>query len=178
MTLFATPVAADSLLYTDIELRDTSRTLIANFHTPAPIVDRLSVERSVSWRQMTESPVNLTRFSFGASLANDVFVLSDAGGVIGKALSVSSGLAGATTASNDLLLRSIFQFVQVYTDKYAIYSAKHSNYALDVDSDGASLILRDVRSLTAYEAGAGTMFWCPMQDVPINVSCRQITYCQ
>ena len=155
--LFTTPVVADSLGYTDIDLRDTSQALIADFNTPAPIVDKLTVERSVSWSQMTVSPVNLTRFSFGSSLTENVFVLSDAGGVIDPALTVSSGLAEANSASNDLLLRSIFQFVQVDIDKYAIYSSKHSNYALDVGSDETSLVLRDVRSLTAYEAGTSTM---------------------
>ncbi len=156
--LFAAPVVADSLGYSDIGLRDTSKLLVADFHTPAPIVDRLTMERSVSWGQMTQIPVNLTRFAFGASLTDDIFVLSDADNVIDAALTTSSGLAGATTATNDELLRSIFQFVQVDTDKYAIYSTKHGNYALDVDSDGISLILRDVRGLAAYSAGTDTTF--------------------
>lgn len=158
MTLATTPVLADSLGYKDINLRDSGQDLIADFSTPAPIVDRLSMERSVSFRQMTASPVNLTRFSFGPSLRNDVFVLSDSNGVIDASLTASSGLVDANTASNDLLLRSIFQFVQVDTDEYAIYSSKHGNYALDVGSDGVSLVLRDVRGLSAYEAGASTTF--------------------
>ena len=147
---------ADSLGYADIELRGASEALVADFNTPAPIVDRLAKERSISWSQIATSPVNLTRFSFGAFNSNDIFVLSDTGGVISPDLIVSNGLAETTTATNDVLLRSIFQFVQVDTDKYAIYSTKHSNYALDVDSVGKSLILRDVRSLQAYEAGAST----------------------
>lgn len=148
--------ATESLGYTDIELRDASQTLIADFNTPAAIADRLNEERSVSWSQNTTSPANLTRFSFGSSNSSDVFVLVDAGGTIEPSLTVSSDLATATTATNDLLLRSIFQFVEVDTGKYAVYSTKHGNYALDVDSDGTSLVLRDVRSLDAYNAGADT----------------------
>ena len=149
---------ADSLGYTDIRLRDASQNLLANFHTPATIAERLNIERPVSWNQIQASPENLTRFSFGTSNSNNVFVLSDISGVIAPGLIVSSGLAEASIASNDLLLRSIFQFVQVDTNQYAIYSTKHSNYALDVDTDGRSLILRDVRSLVAYETGADTTF--------------------
>lgn len=83
---------------------------------------------------------------------------SDTGGVISSGLTISSGLAQVATATNDSLLRSIFQLVQVDTGEYAIYSTKHGNYALDVDSDGRSLILRDVRSLAAYKAGTSTTF--------------------
>lgn len=151
-------IGDDSLGFTDIALRDVSQELIADFNTPASIVERLNEERSVSWDQIATSLENLTRFSFGASGSSDIFVLSDADDFIAPGLSVSSGLVDASTASNDLLLRSIFQFVQVDADKYAIYSTKHSNYALDVDSDGSSLVLRDVRSLAAYEAGANTTF--------------------
>ena len=39
--LFAAPVVADSLGYTDTGLRDTSKLLVADFHWPALIVDRL-----------------------------------------------------------------------------------------------------------------------------------------
>ena len=108
VTLFTTTVVVDSLGYTDIDLRDASQALIADFNTLAPIVDRLTVERSVSWTQMTASPVNLTRFSFGSSLTKNVFVLSDAGGVIDPALTVSTGRVDANTPTNDLLLRSIY----------------------------------------------------------------------
>ena len=150
------PIGAESLGYTDIDLRDTSLPVIADFHTPAPIVDRLNNERSVNWNTLSQHPVNLTRFSFGSSTSNDVFVLPDNKGVVGTSLIASGGLTQATTATNDELLRSIFQFVQVDTDQYAIYSSKHGNYALDVDTDGISLILRDVRSLDAYKAGGKT----------------------
>lgn len=154
----ADSIADESLGYADISLRDTSLPLVADFNTPAPIVDRLSHERSVSWTPFTENPANLTRFAFGDANSSDVFVLSDTDGVISPSLIVSDELAAATTATNNVLLRSIFQFVQVDTDKFAIYSSKHSNFALDVDSNGSRLILRDVRSLDAYNAGMSTTF--------------------
>lgn len=148
--------AADSLGYTDIGLRDAVQPLVADFNTPAPIVDRLNKERSVSWAQITSNPVNLARFSFGAAGSDNVFVLTDDNGLVNASLAVAGDLAQAATATNDLLLRSIFQFVEVVTGKFAIYSSKHGNYALDVDTDGTRLILRDVRSLDAYKAGEAT----------------------
>lgn len=144
----------DSLGLTDIVLRDTGAALVADFHTPAPISERLATERSATWTESVSVPGNLTRFAFGDAATSDLFVVTDTATSVDNSLSVSTGLAADTSVENGLLLRSTFQFVEVDTDMYAIYSSKHSNYALD--ADGSDIVLRDVRSVDAYNAGTAS----------------------
>lgn len=141
----------DSLGLVDIVLRDSGVGLVADFHTPAPISDQLDLERSVSWTELADLPENLTRFSFGDDTTTDLFVLTDTATSVDTSLGVSSGLAADVEVDNDLLLRSTFQFVEVDTGMYAIYSTKHSNYALD--AEGSDIVLRDVRSADAHTGG-------------------------
>ena len=148
----------DSLGLTDIVLRDSNAAVIADFNTPAPLIDKFTEIREVSWTELTNAPTNLTRFSFGETATSDLFVLTDATAQVDESLHVSAGLARESRATNDLLLRSMFQFVEISaaTGHYAIYSTKHGNYAVDVADDGVRLILRDVRSVSAYQAGSGS----------------------
>jgi len=147
----------DSLGLSDIVLRDPNAAVLADFNTPAPLADKLTETRAVNWTELTTSPINLTRFSFGEATTTNLFVLTDAAAQVDERLHVSAGLAGKSTVTNDLLLRSMFQFVEISpaTGQYAIYSTKHGNYAVDVADDGVSLVLRDVRSVYAYNAGTG-----------------------
>lgn len=159
----------DSLGLTDIELRDSGAALVADFYAPAAIVEKLSEERTVSWSEIIEAPVNLTRFSFGDAGTDDVFAMTDASDSVDASLSISASLAIDTEVDNDLLLRSMFQFVEVSTGEYAIYSVKHGNYALDVATDGTSLILRDVRSLAAYNSGTASFLTFSVGTSPLTL---------
>ena len=76
----------------------------------------------------------------------DVIVLTDSGGSVDANLSVVSSLASETSATNDLLLRSMFKFIEHADGSFRIVSTKHSNYALDL-GELDTLILRDVRSI-------------------------------
>lgn len=142
----------DSLGLTDINLRDESATLVADFYAPASMVDRLAENRTVTWSQLANSPENLTRIAFGESGSNDVFVVNDDNDSISSSFAVEASLILNAQVDNDLLLRAIFQFVEVESGKFALFSTKHGNYALDASDDETSVILRDVRSLAAYDA--------------------------
>jgi hypothetical protein len=151
-----TPSAIDSLGLTDIALRDPDAVLVADFYTPAVMSDRLAESRSISWSPLDTAAANLTRFAFGEADTDDVFVVTETGNSVGTSLAASSGLVDLGVAQNDVLLRSIFQFVEVADGEYAVFSAKHGNYALDVGDDDVSLVLRDARGVTAYEAGTAS----------------------
>ena len=144
----------DSLGLTDIVLRDGGAALIADFHTPAPISQRLAEERLVAWAESVDVPQNLTRFSFGDDATADIFSATDTATSVDASLAITPGLATDTLVDNDLLLRSTFQFVEVDTGKYAIYSTRHSNYALD--ANGTDIVLRDVRTVDAYNSGTAS----------------------
>jgi hypothetical protein len=148
--------AVESLGLTDIDLRSAGAALVADFYAPEPLSEKMDQERSVSWTSISSTPENLTRFSFGEGATTNVFALTETLDSLDASLSISTDLAADTQVSNDLLLRSMFQFVEVASGQYAIYSTKHGNYALDVAADGVSLILRDVRSVDAYNAGTGS----------------------
>jgi hypothetical protein len=159
-TTEVTSSLTETLGYTDIELR-TSKTLSADFYTPAAMVELLSKSKSVTWTQSSSTPAHLQRFAFGEATSSDVFTVSDTGGNISATLSITADLATKSTGSNDALLRTMFQFVKINTTdssdtKLAIFSAKHANYALDLADDGVSLILRDVRGLEAFNSGSAT----------------------
>jgi hypothetical protein len=162
---------ADSIGLTDIDLRDTSVPLVADFYAPATLADKLSETREVSWTEIGQAPENLMRFSFGESASADVFALTDTDGEVQANLAISTALAAETEVENDLLLRSMFQFVEVIpqSGEYAIYSTKHGNYALDVDEDGVSLILRDVRSLAAYTDGSASFLTFEVGASPLTL---------
>lgn len=116
-----------------------------DFFAPAPIVDALQLTRTVTWSALSSAPQNLTRFSMGEGGGTDVIVLTDSGGSVDANLSVVSSLASETSATNDLLLRSMFKFIEHADGSFRIVSTKHSNYALDL-GELDTLILRDVRS--------------------------------
>lgn len=163
-----TVVVAESLGLVDINLRDASDTPDADFYAPAPVIDRLGESREVSFSELSELPGNLLRFSMGAAEGADLFVVNDESGRVEAALASSDGLADVAEASNDLLLRSTFQFVAANAElqHYAIYSTKHGNYALDVADDGVSLVLRDVRSLAAYRRGEASFLTFEAHESP------------
>ena len=144
----------DSLGLIDIQLRDASAPIVADFYTPAAISDRLAEERAVVWSESLSIPDNLARFAFGDDATSDIFALTDTATSVDQSLAISAGLAADNLVDNDLLLRATFQFVEVDTGRYAIYSSKHSNYALD--AEGANIILRDVRSASAHQSGTAS----------------------
>ena len=161
--LFSFALAAcsnDSSTSTDADADldpDTDIEAQADFYTPAPIKDALLLTRSVAWSELATVPVNLTRFTMGEAGGTDILLLSDTGNSVDASLNVELGLAAETTVSDDVLLRSMFKFIEEDDGSFRIVSTKHSNYALDIDdSAGASaLILRDVRSGSRDESLAG-----------------------
>ncbi len=84
----------------------------------------------------------------GEAGSTDVLLLSDTNNSVDASLNVELSLAAETTVSDDVLLRSMFKFIEEDDGSFRIVSTRHSNYALDIDdSAGASaLILRDVSS--------------------------------
>ena len=121
----------------------------ADFYTPAPIVEVLQLTRDHTWSELASTPVNLTRFSMGPAGDTSILTLVDESNTISSDLLEVSGLASATSSTDDILLRSMFQFIEVEDDVFRIVTAKHSNYALDIDDQGVtdSLIIRDFRSI-------------------------------
>ena len=121
----------------------------ADFYAPGSIADALQLSRAVTWTELTTTPKNLTRFSMGQASTTDIFVLTDEDNSIGSNLTVSSGLAAQTSAKDDLLLRSMFKFIELDDGNFRIVSTKHHNYVLDVSDPGVDdeIVLRDIRSV-------------------------------
>jgi hypothetical protein len=161
--------ADESLGLTDIVLRSAGASATADFYAPATLSEKLLQERTVSWTPIAATPVNLARFSFGEAGTTDVFALTDASDIVEASLSISAGLAADTEVDYDQLLRSLFQFVEVATGEYAIYSTKHANYALDLADDGISLILRDVRSHDTYIDGSASFLTFEIGVSPLTL---------
>ncbi len=152
--LFSFALAAcsnDSSTSTDADADldpDTDIEAQADFYTPAPIKDALLLTRSVAWSELATVPVNLTRFTMGEAGGTDILLLSDTGNSVDASLNVELSLATETTVSDDVLLRSMFKFIEEGDGSFRIVSTKHSNYALDIDDSAgvSALVLRDVRS--------------------------------
>ena len=121
----------------------------ADFYTPAPIVEALQLTRDHTWAELASTPVNLTRFSMGPAGDTSILTLVDESNSISSDLLEVSALASTTSSTDDILLRSMFQFVEIEDDVFRIVTAKHSNYALDINDQGVtdSLIIRDFRSI-------------------------------
>jgi hypothetical protein len=121
----------------------------ADFYTPAPIVEALQLTRDHTWAELASTPVDLTRFSMGPAGDTSILTLVDESNSISSELLEVSGLASVTSSTDDILLRSMFQFIEIEDDVFRIVTAKHSNYALDVDNQGVTdnLIIRDFRSI-------------------------------
>ena len=147
----------ESLGYSDIDLRDANTTLTSDFYAPAVMSSVIEESEAVTWSTFSGSLANLDRFTL-ADVSSDIVLVSDTNTTVNKSLSVSTTLHGQSSTDKNTLLKTTFQFVEIATGKYAIYSSKHSNYALDIDDDNTSVILRDVRSLTAFNAKTATKF--------------------
>jgi len=117
----------------------------ADFYTPAAIVEVLQQSRTVSWSEISTIPTNLTRFSMGPAGSTNIIVLTDASTSVDSSLSEESNLASESSVTDDLLLRSMFKFIELDNGTFRITSTKHSNYSLDIEGSN-SLILRDTRS--------------------------------
>lgn len=139
----------------------------ADFHAPEPIAANLLLSRSVAWTELSDTPVSLTRFSMGPDGGTDIVLLMDASGSVETSLSIASGLASETSATNDQLLRTMFKFIAESGDTFRIVSTKHSNYALDADSTGDNLILRDIRSGALDTSTAGYLTFEVVTSSPL-----------
>jgi len=116
------------------------------FYAPAPIADVLELTRPVSWSEINTEASDLLRFSFGPAESDDVLRIAQTGNQIESALLLESGLAAQTDISEQMQLRSLFQFLEEEGGGYRIHSVMHSNYALDWNSSTGELVLRDIRS--------------------------------
>ena len=146
----------ETLGYSDITLRSASTsTTITDFYTPETMSQRFEDDRNISWTQYSGNFINLKHISFGTN--SDIVVLSDTNTSIDENLTISSGLVSNTTVTNDLLLDSMFELVELNAslNQYALYSIKHGNYAIDISADdNTTLVLNDIRSYAAYNTPA------------------------
>jgi len=117
------------------------------YHTPAGLADTLQQTRPVTWTALVSAPADLLRFAFGEVGTSSLFVVEDDATSVTAPVAIDATLASESIASNDRLLRTIFQLIEESSGVYRIVPAKHFNYALDVDPGNAyRLIVRDVRS--------------------------------
>lgn len=117
-----------------------------DFYAPAPAVELFKLSRATEWTELQNKPVSLSRFAIGRAGTNDLFIAADDGRNVNESLSIVAGATAEETSSYDLLLRSMFKFIELDDGTFRIVSSKHPNYALDVDETNA-LILRDFRSV-------------------------------
>jgi hypothetical protein len=145
----ATLIVNDGTLDSPSDTVTITASTSPDFYTPAPIVEALQLTRDHTWSELAFTPINLTRFSMGPAGDTSIFTLVDESNIISSDLLEVNGLASETSSTDDILLRSMFQFVEVEDDVFRIVTAKHSNYALDVNNQGItdSLIIRDFRSI-------------------------------
>lgn len=119
-----------------------------DFHPPQTFADILTNNRIIAWSPHTQSLSNLTRISLGIDGTQDLLTLNDNDNTYAATLSLSSGLASSTAHTNNTLLKTMFQLIEVSSNTYKIVSTKHANYALDYDTitGTPTLIMRDTRS--------------------------------
>jgi hypothetical protein len=144
-----------------------------DFYTPAPIVEALQLTRDHTWSELASTPINLTRFSMGPAGNTSILTLVDESNTISSDLLEVSGLASETASTDDILLRSMFQFVEITDGAFRIVTAKHSNYALDIDDQGVtdSLIIRDFRSINNIDTStAGFLTFTVSGSSPMLLS--------
>jgi hypothetical protein len=127
------------------------------FYTPSAIVNALQLTRDVTWSALTSGPADLVRFTLGPSGSGDLVLLTESNDEVNPQLQLQAGLAKQSSATDDLLLRSMFQFIAESGGGYRIVSSKHSNYALDVANASGTgpVIPRDIRSGFKDAATAG-----------------------
>lgn len=122
--------------------------LSADFYAPAPAVELLELSREFDWPKLMSKPTSLTRFAMGVSGTSDLFIVTDDGNTVNPSLNILSNATASKSSSYDLLLRSMFKFIELDDGSFSIVSSKHPNYAVDVDqANSNALILRDVRSI-------------------------------
>lgn len=150
-------VVSDSVSSSTSDTMTITASINADFYTPAPIIDALQLERDITWTELRTTPENLTRFSMGDNSTTAILLLTETNDSVDESLTEQTDLASETTATDNQLLSTMFQFVELSDGSFRIVSTKHSNFALDIDDQGISdsLILRDFRSANLDESNAG-----------------------
>lgn len=140
--------AGDDHSASDSELSSATGSAPADFYAPAPVIELLELSREFDWPALQAEPSSLSRFAMGSYGNDDIFIATDDGSQVSPNLSVVSNATAQSSSSYDLLLRSMFKFIELGDGTFQIVSSKHPNYVLDIDeADSNALILRDIRSV-------------------------------
>lgn len=142
----------------------------ADFYTPESISLALSRSRTVDWTLMSENVTDLTRFVLNSELSVGI---DEIDGEVNTDLHLSEAITNNQSATDGELLRHMLQAVEIEPDLYRIMSVKHSNYAVDYDSEHGHLVWRDIRGVGRTNSDSGFILFHFEQDNDVNITAQK-----